>query len=687
MKLKLQLLNAFLTFGLLFLCQMGYSQINYSEDFEDPDNLIWTNPEGFYYIDDYESCTDYSIVGELYTYYGAGTTVSSSIGYSNGQLATLTYQYKLVDYYDETEAYPNSPAWGNFTIEYATSQAGPWTLIETVSPTNHIVSASCATRTVTFTPPGGNNIYFRLTSTPNPDEDLEIDALLYFDNVAVTQAASLPCNGTPAASATVAASALLCSAQSASLSLSPGYFTTGLTYQWQSSADGVTYTNVATGGTATTYTTAQTSSTWYRAIITCTASTLTATSTPMHVVNSGLNCLCDVEFDGGVEPISLVEFAGINNPSSPAVGGSPGVENFTGVAPAQVNLGETYEITIEGNTNDYFEDGYQNFVTVFFDWNHDGDLTDDGESYEIGYLINSNGADGVQLTGDIEVPEDALPGLTYMRVFKLYDSYTSDPCSSEDGYGYGQIEDYVVNVNCNIEAPELDITELITCGSATGADLPVDEDIIWYASATGEDLVEDDTVLVSGTYYAAEVDGACESTERTEFTVTITVVGAIEGQTMQDLGDASGTTSDIVITAPQGATVVWYFSEADAQAGVNPIAADTVLEDQATYYGVPSIGECTGPVFAVTISNTGAVNGFASGSFKYYPNPVNSVLNLSYTGTITSVGVYNLLGQQVLAKTVNQNDAQIDLSSLSQGTYLVKVNSDNAATTIKVVKQ
>ncbi|KGO92836.1 T9SS type A sorting domain-containing protein [Flavobacterium subsaxonicum] len=673
------LIYVFLAFGLFINPQKGYAQLNYSEDFES-DDIAWTNPDFAYWLDDYESCDGYSIVTELYSFYDPGTTVSGLLGMSNGQLATLTYDYKLVDYYDETEAYPNSPNWGSFTIEYAASQSGPWTLLETVSPANHIVSADCATRTVTFTPPGGSNVYIRLTSGANQNED--IDAYLYFDNVSVTQAASLPCDGTPPTSVTAASTLYACNETDVTLSLSPPYFVAGLTYQWQSSTDNVTYTNIATGGTAATYTTTQAVSTWYRAKITCTASTLTATSTPIQVQNSGLDCLCQVEFDSGVEPITFVEFAGISNTSSADVS-SPQQEDFTSIAPGQVDIGETYDITIKGNTVDVFGDGYENYITVFIDWNHNGDLTDDGESYEIGVITNSDGEDDVELTGEIEVPDDALPGLTYMRVFKLFDEYTGDPCSSDEGYG--QVEDYLLNVNCNLEAPEFDEV-LEFCTGATGIDLPSD-DVAWYGSATGDDIIAEDTPLASGTYYAAQVEGLCESEERTPVEVSIIALANIEGEAIQDLGDASGTTENLVIIVQEGATVTWYATLADAQANTNPIADTLILEDGATYYAVATLGNCSTDVFAVTISNTGSVTGFANGTFSYYPNPVKDVLNLEYIKNIDSATVYNLVGQQVLVTTINQSKAQLDLSNLAAGTYMVKVSANNATATIKVVKQ
>jgi hypothetical protein len=87
------------------------------------------------------------------------------------------------------------------------------------------------------------------------------------------------------------------------------------------------------------------------------------------------------------------------------------------------------------------------------------------------------------------------------------------------------------------------------------------------------------------------------------------------------------------------------------------------------------------------VETTLSTSNFDASGFKYYPNPVKNVLNLSYTKAISNVAVYNLLGQQVLVKSLNENQSQIDMSPLTQGTYLVKVTSDNQVKTIKVIKE
>jgi Secretion system C-terminal sorting domain len=82
-----------------------------------------------------------------------------------------------------------------------------------------------------------------------------------------------------------------------------------------------------------------------------------------------------------------------------------------------------------------------------------------------------------------------------------------------------------------------------------------------------------------------------------------------------------------------------------------------------------------------------ATDTFDNANFTFRPNPVVDVLNLQYNKAITSVSVYNIVGQEVIAKTVNANMSQVDMSALPSGTYMVKVTSNNEVKTIKVVKE
>lgn len=78
---------------------------------------------------------------------------------------------------------------------------------------------------------------------------------------------------------------------------------------------------------------------------------------------------------------------------------------------------------------------------------------------------------------------------------------------------------------------------------------------------------------------------------------------------------------------------------------------------------------------------------FALNELKVYPNPVKDVINFSFHKEITAVSIYNLRGQEVITKSLNSNQASIDITGLSAGTYLVKVTSNNEVKILKVIKE
>ncbi len=166
----------------------------------------------------------------------------------------------------------------------------------------------------------------------------------------------------------------------------------------------------------------------------CTVNSFTTVSSPFEPYCGPL------AMSFSVEPISNVNFAGINNASSPIVGESPAHEDFISVV-GNVTAGETYEIRLQGNTGG----NYTNRFAVFIDWNQNGVLNDAGEVYEVTQtLVNSTGEDGKESVHSIAVPADALEGDTRMRVKKIFGtSNYLNPCL---GASFGQAEDYTITV-------------------------------------------------------------------------------------------------------------------------------------------------------------------------------------------------------------------------------------------------
>ncbi len=204
---------------------------------------------------------------------------------------------------------------------------------------------------------------------------------------------------------------------------------------------------------------------------------------------------CTVTFPSAVEPITKVIFTGINNPSSAVVNGSPALEDFLGVSGGLVQASQSYQIAVEGNT----AGSYTTHVNAFFDWNRNGTF-DAGESYTIGTITNSTGADGKQAVASIAVPASATPGPVRMRVMKKYNA-AGTACNNS---GYGQAEDYTVMVQGG--GPTYTIGGTVSGTSGAGLALKLNGGADFAIASDGAYTFPGS--LPSGTAYAVTVSAA-----------------------------------------------------------------------------------------------------------------------------------------------------------------------------------
>lgn len=71
--------------------------------------------------------------------------------------------------------------------------------------------------------------------------------------------------------------------------------------------------------------------------------------------------------------------------------------------------------------------------------------------------------------------------------------------------------------------------------------------------------------------------------------------------------------------------------------------------------------------------------------FRVYPNPTVDVVNFDVAGKINSVEVYDAAGK--LVKTAKDGAKSLNVSALSEGSYVVKVQTENGAHTQKLIKK
>ena len=176
------------------------SQINYSANFNN-DNENWQSQ--IFTQSSVLPCDGTgALIGNLYTYGNHINATSPSIGISNGGEISLSYKYKILDHRTR-EVITNEQEWGFIKIYYAITPMGPFRLLQTIDPTNHIASQDCASKNVNFFAPQGSNVFVRVEAEI---DNMLIDYDVYIDEVSITQAAPAMCSGIPEESAIVTSS-------------------------------------------------------------------------------------------------------------------------------------------------------------------------------------------------------------------------------------------------------------------------------------------------------------------------------------------------------------------------------------------------------------------------------------------------------------------------------------------------
>lgn len=416
-----------------------------------------------------------------------------------------------------------------------------------------------------------------------------------------------------------------------------------------------------------------------------------------------IDTYCAASFEGVAEPITYVSFEEIDNETS---ADSTAPNEFFLDMIANVSQGQTYPIAVEGYTGD----GYVNYVNVFIDWNQDGEFDTETELYHIGALFNSNGMDGQQVTADIQVPNDALTGLTRMRVIK---NYNANPIQACGEYFYGQTEDYSIMVEEGTPAEEDD------CGKETPGNNfqtglgPIDQYIFAndFEVQAGESFTIEQVKLnlwieplaeinAGDIYLYADSDGNGPGEELIAFTgLTPSSIKNVGGNFGFITYEVTFDINPFELIAEEENTTFWVGAQIESTAQMVYLDANQTLNTSYEQYifdpddliwvtntsvfeyeadGVLKLeGECA----------TLGSNELMASDFSYYPNPVTDILNINSQKAVNSVEIFNLTGQKVQNNAKVQN-GQINMSALNSGLYVIRVTLENGVIeTFKVIKK
>ena len=282
--------------------------------------------------------------------------------------------------------------------------------------------------------------------------------------------------------------------------------------------------------------------------------------------------------------------------------------------------------------------------------------------------------EGAALTAYADLVTPTITSTTYYRL--------AVTCVENGQANFSNVVTITITTSPNADAP----ANVTACDSYVLPALTVGN---YYTGSggTGTALSAGNTITSSQTIYVYAQTGTTPNcTDENSFTVTITTA-TISGATTQVINGgvaADATIEDIVVTS--NGTVTWFASSTDATANTNPLPAGTVLVNGNIYYGVTNIGICRSTTLAVTVTVVLGSASFDLSQLNYYPNPVKDIFNVKYNKEIISVDVYDLTGRKVMDMKPNTLEVQLNMTNLSSAMYIVRLQSVDGITELKVYK-
>ena len=99
-----------------------------------------------------------------------------------------------------------------------------------------------------------------------------------------------------------------------------------------------------------------------------------------------------------------------------------------------------------------------------------------------------------------------------------------------------------------------------------------------------------------------------------------------------------------------------------------------------------AVGEKTYYWDDVTMDVVSSVETIDNLAVSVFPNPVSDFLQINVDGEITEINIFNMLGQLVKRELVSPGQTIFDVAQLTQGTYIVRVKTDEKEGSILVIK-
>jgi len=495
-----------------------------------------------------------------------------------------------------------------------------------------------------------------------------------FNVIAVT-----PCSGTPTPGNTISSPSFVAAPSgNVNLSLQNATVGTGLTYQWQSSTSQTgTYTNIG-GATSSTYTATVSSVTWFRCVVTCAGNS--GTSNPVQVTLTA--CIPTMTYgctDGDVIARVILNTLD-NNSGTGCPSGTLGYSNYT----TNAALTTTLQPSTSYNCIVYAGQWAANYA-AWIDYN-DNLVFEASEriGYTLSAVAGSNivGVLGSSASFPVTLACTPPAGQHLLRIREVYgqtNGITITPCGNNEGFGYGEIEDYFITIAPAPTCPSPGLMSSITATASSAL-------LTWAtncSSSSNYDFQYGPAGFALGTGTMLSNQAVTISAPNASFNLT---------------GLSGGTTYDIYYRANCGSsTSAWSLASnfttlnGVSAASSSPTLCQGTVMTSITHntQGATGIGVATGLPSGVTAlwnSSVITISGTpsASGVFNY------SIPLTGGLGTVSATGTITVLATPAVSAGANQTvcaGTGVTLSGSGATSYVWNNGITNAAAFTPVATQ
>lgn len=207
--------------------------------------------------------------------------------------------------------------------------------------------------------------------------------------------------------------------------------------------------------------------------------------------------------------------------------------------------------------------------------------------------------------------------------------------------------------------------------------------------ATSSVPLEDFTSIVINTEVEASIDVALEGNTEGMFTnyfsifINTAEAGDADWSTFEafEIGSITGSTG----TDGQQATATISLPPSLQEGAYLLRVIKNFNDSPLSPCGIFPYGQ--GEDYTLVIDGVAGVNDYSTLDLKYYPNPMDDVINIATNKKIASISAFNLLGQKVISN-ISPLNGKVDVSSLPNGIFVFQISfEDGERENFKVLKE